>query len=108
MPHPPTAAQTPAPAPARRRGRPGHDRDAVLRTAIELFIAQGYDATSISDLASSLGVTKSAVYHHFPSKLALFESVFDRLQEKATREIEKRIDRYTANAHSEPVPMAAE
>ena len=77
MPHSPTAAQTPTSAPARRRGRPGHDREAVLRAAIELFIAQGYDATSISDLAGSLGVTKSAVYHHFPSKESLLGAALD-------------------------------
>lgn len=66
-----------SPAPARRRGRPGHDREAVLRAAIELFIAQGYDATSISDLAGSLGVTKSAVYHHFSSKESLLGAALD-------------------------------
>ena len=38
-------------------------------------------------------VTKGALYHHFPSKLALFESVYDRLQEQTTREIEKEIGR---------------
>ena len=66
-----------SPAPARRRGRPGHDREAVLRAAIDLFIAQGYDATSISDLAGSLGVTKSAVYHHFSSKESLLGAALD-------------------------------
>lgn len=78
----PVPAPAPAPAPAaRRRGRPGHDRAAVLRAAIDLFIAQGYDATSLSDLASSLGVTKSAVYHHFPSKEALLAAALDEALE---------------------------
>ncbi|GGM21063.1 TetR/AcrR family transcriptional regulator [Promicromonospora citrea] len=67
-----------ADAPARRpRGRPGHDRAAVLRAAIDLFIRRGYDATSISDLAAELGVTKSAVYHHFASKEALLAAALD-------------------------------
>lgn len=70
------STETPA-ATARRRGRPGHDRDAVLRTAIDLFIRQGYDATSISDLAGELGVTKSAVYHHFASKEELLAAALD-------------------------------
>ena len=51
-----------------RRGRPGHDQAAVLRAAIDLFNRKGYDATSIGDVADELGVTKSAVYHHVPSK----------------------------------------
>ena len=54
--------------PAPRRGRPGYDQAAVLRTAIELFNRQGYDGTSMGDLAAELGVTKSAIYHHVPSK----------------------------------------
>lgn len=62
---------------ARRPGRPGHDREAVLRTAIDLFIRQGYDATSISDLAGELGLTKSAVYHHFASKEELLAAALD-------------------------------
>lgn len=66
---------------ARRRGRPGHDRETVLRHAIDLFNKQGYDATSISDLAAHLGVTKSALYHHFPSKDALLAAALDEALE---------------------------
>lgn len=58
----------------RSRGRPGHDRETVLRRAIDLFNLKGYDATSIGDLTSDLGVTKSALYHHFPSKESLLEA----------------------------------
>ncbi len=56
---------------------PGSDRDTVLRRAIELFIRQGYDATSINDLAVDLGVSKSALYHHFASKEALLSAALD-------------------------------
>jgi AcrR family transcriptional regulator len=60
-----------------RRGRPGHDQQSVLRVAIELFNRQGYDATSMGDLARELGLTKSAIYHHVPSKEHLLESAID-------------------------------
>jgi AcrR family transcriptional regulator len=63
--------------PPTRRGRPGHDRDAVLRCAIDLFNCRGYDATSVSDLARALGTVKSAVYHHVPSKERLLELALD-------------------------------
>ena len=66
----------PAP-PAARRGRPGYDQQTVLRRAIELFNTQGYDATSIGDLARDLGLTKSAIYHHVPSKEALLSAALD-------------------------------
>jgi len=67
-----TAEQAP-----RRRGRPGHGPDDVLDTAIGLFIDRGYDATSIGDIAAALGITKSAIYHHFDSKEALLASALD-------------------------------
>lgn len=51
-----------------RRGRPGYDQETVLRRAVELFNRQGYDATSMGDIAKDLGLTKSAIYHHVPSK----------------------------------------
>jgi AcrR family transcriptional regulator len=57
-----------APAVPVKRGRPGYDRDAVLAVAVQLFNEQGYDATSVADLAQRLGLTKSALYHHFASK----------------------------------------
>ena len=60
-----------------RRGRPGHDQAAVLRAAIDLFNRKGYDATSIGDVAEELGVTKSAVYHHVPSKEHLLSEALD-------------------------------
>ena len=60
-----------------RRGRPGYDQETVLRRAIELFNTQGYDATSIGDLARDLGLTKSAIYHHVSSKEALLSAALD-------------------------------
>ena len=60
-----------------RRGRPGNDQAAVLRTAIDLFNRQGYDGTSMGDLAAELGITKSAIYHHVPSKEHLLSEALD-------------------------------
>ncbi len=62
---------------APRRGRPGHDQQAVLRAAIAVFNRQGYDHTSVGDLAAELGVTKSAIYHHVPSKEHLLSEALD-------------------------------
>ncbi|MEV6305279.1 TetR/AcrR family transcriptional regulator [Actinoplanes sp. NPDC051861] len=62
----------------RRRGRPGHDQDAVLAAAVRLFNAHGYDATSMFDIAESLGITKSTLYHHVSSKEQLLGMAVDR------------------------------
>ena len=64
-------------APPPRRGRPGYDRDQVVGIAVQLFNEQGYDATSVADLAARLGLTKSALYHHVSSKEAILQSALD-------------------------------
>ncbi len=81
----------PAPAPA-RRGRPGYDQETVLRRAIELFNRQGYDATSIGDLARELGLTKSAIYHHVPSKEALLTAALDEALDGLTAAIDAAVN----------------
>mgnify|MGYP003694489307 CR=1 FL=1 len=43
----------------------------MCRTAAQLFRDRGYDATSVSDVARALGMTKAGLYHHFESKEAL-------------------------------------
>jgi AcrR family transcriptional regulator len=67
-----------APAAPRKRGRPGHDQDAVLTAAVRLFNERGYDATSMFDIAESLGITKSSVYHHISGKEQLLQMAMDR------------------------------
>jgi AcrR family transcriptional regulator len=60
-----------------RRGRPGYDRRGVLEVSVRAFNEFGFDATSIAMLAERLGLSKSAVYHHFPSKDHLLEAALD-------------------------------
>jgi AcrR family transcriptional regulator len=61
----------------RRRGRPGHDQEAVLTAAVRLFNERGYEATSMGDLAESLGITKSSIYHHVSGKQELLRMAID-------------------------------
>ena len=74
-----------------RRGRPGYDQETVLRRAVDLFNAQGYDATSIGDLARELGLTKSAIYHHVPSKEALLSAALDEALDSLTSAIDEAV-----------------
>jgi AcrR family transcriptional regulator len=79
---------------SRRRGRPGHDQSAVLTAAVRLFNAHGYDATSMFDIAESLGITKSTLYHHVTSKEQLLTMAVDRalgaLEEAAREAVESQ------------------
>ncbi len=64
--------------PTTRRGRPGYDRESLLRVAVAVFNDRGYDGTSMEDLANRLGITKSAIYHHVPSKTELLRLAVNR------------------------------
>ncbi len=79
-------AQTQAPpiSPSRR-----DTRAEILAVGSELFIEQGYKATSLREIAERLGITKAALYYHFPSKddilRALMEPVDGIIDELLTR-----------------------
>jgi len=47
-------------------------RGRILKAAEECFVRDGYDAASVAEICERAGVTKGALYHHFPSKQALF------------------------------------
>jgi AcrR family transcriptional regulator len=64
--------------PSRRRGRPGHDLEAVLRAAVEVFNERGYDGASMEDVSRRLGIAKSGIYHHVSGKEELLKMALDR------------------------------
>ncbi len=66
------------PAQRSRRGRPGYDLESLLAVAVRLFNERGYDGTSMEDLSRKLGITKSAIYHHVPSKEELLRLAVGR------------------------------
>jgi len=51
-----------------RQGLLQEPRREILRTAARLFQQQGYDATSMNDVAAALKLSKGGLYHHFQSK----------------------------------------
>lgn len=61
-------------------------RQDILRTAARLFQQQGYDATSMNDVAAALKLSKGGLYHHFQSKdeilLNLMNHALDVTQER--------------------------
>lgn len=55
-------------------GRPASfEREAAVRTALDLFWARGYEGVSIADLTAAIGVAPPSLYHAFGSKAGLFE-----------------------------------
>lgn len=58
-----------------RRG--GGTREKIQQVALELFAEQGYDKTSLREIAERLEVTKAALYYHFRTKDDIVASLFD-------------------------------
>src|ERR1700751_1500151 len=57
-------------------------REGVLRAAVRMFNAQGFHATSLDDVAASLGVSKPTIYHYLGNKdQVLFECVTRGLEQ---------------------------
>ena len=73
---------------SQRRGRPGYDQQGILRVAVAAFNEYGYDATSMGVLADRLGLSKSAIYHHFASK----DEILDRALDHALSSLEGVFD----------------
>jgi AcrR family transcriptional regulator len=78
-------------------------RSEILAAATEVFAAHGYRATNLGDVAKRLGVTRQALYYHFPSKddilFGVFLSFFDILDatvEDAVAGIEEPGERFRA------------
>ncbi|GAA0903940.1 TetR/AcrR family transcriptional regulator [Virgisporangium aurantiacum] len=52
-------------------------RRRIQEVALELFTEQGYEATSLREIAERLGVTKAALYYHFKTKEEIIGSLID-------------------------------
>ena len=49
----------------------------LLESALEVFVAQGYHAAAMDDIAERAGVSKPVLYQHFPGKLELYLALLD-------------------------------
>jgi AcrR family transcriptional regulator len=52
-------------------------RARIQEVALDLFIDEGYDKTSLREIAERLGVTKAALYYHFPTKEDIVSSMVE-------------------------------
>ncbi len=62
----------------RRRAEPASGRERVLDAAAARFVSQGYDATTLRQIAADVGIKAGSIYHHFASKDELFTAVLQQ------------------------------
>ena len=64
-------------------------RDRILKAALELFSARGYEGTSIRDIAEQMEMTKAAVFYHFPAKEDLLAAILGPVMARVGHVLEK-------------------
>lgn len=76
------------PPPRRTQGeRRAATRAALLAAGRELFTAKGFAAAGREEIVERAGVTRGAMYHHFPSKEALFQAVYEACEEEVLAQV---------------------
>ncbi|MFJ8150061.1 TetR/AcrR family transcriptional regulator [Streptomyces sp. NPDC096048] len=63
----------------KQQRRRGDTRQRIQDVALELFVEQGYEKTSLREIAERLDVTKAALYYHFKTKEEILVSIFEDL-----------------------------
>ena len=76
-------------------------KERILASALEMFSQNGYAGTNIRELSESLGLVKSAMYRHFESKEAIWNTLLDEL-------IAYYEARFGSTEHLPPVPDSLE
>lgn len=75
----------------RRKKNPELVRVQLLESARRLAMENGLGAVGVEAVAVDAGVTKGGLFHHFPSKQALIDAVFEHLLQEFEADLERRI-----------------
>ena len=71
----------------------GNTKQEILEASLDLFSVQGFEATSISQIANAVGIRKASLYSHFENKQAILDAlVKDVLDQYAEHSIFKKTD----------------
>lgn len=74
-------------------------RAQLLDAAQEVFVAAGYHAAAMDDIAERAGVSKPVLYQHFPGKLDLYLALLDRHTAELAAAVEAALASTTVNKH---------
>ncbi len=77
---------------------PEERKQEILDTAMKLFYEKGYEKTSITDIANTIGIAQGLCYRYFPSKESLFDHAIDRYAQQL-------VDRLTPSKAQKEKPL---
>ena len=67
-------------------------REQLLMSAQTIFVARGYHAAAMDEIAENAGVSKPVLYQHFPSKLDLYLALLEQSTEDLVRRVQSALD----------------
>ena len=70
----------------------------IMESALALFVQNGYHGTSVKDITEKVGLTKGALYAHFPGKGALLLRIIDEFRKRFIDEMERVVSRTDTDA----------
>jgi AcrR family transcriptional regulator len=82
-------------------------RRQLLGAAQEVFVAQGYHAAAMDEIAERAGVSKPVLYQHFPGKLELYLALLDEHAEALVRTVREALESTTDNKQRVQASMRA-
>ena len=60
----------------------GNTKQEILEVALDLFSVQGFEATSVSQIADAVGIRKASLYSHFQNKQAILDALVNEVLEQ--------------------------
>jgi AcrR family transcriptional regulator len=79
----------------------------LLESALQIFVAQGYHAAAMDDIAERAGVSKPVLYQHFPRKLDLYVALLDGACDEAVANVRQALASTTDNEERVAASTAA-
>lgn len=89
-------------------------KSAILVAALDLFVKQGYHSTSTASIAKAAGVATGTLFHHYPSKDAIMNSLFLNIKQEFADYIMQHslthddLEKYTYNVWNKAIDWAIE
>ncbi|MGN1028115.1 MAG: TetR/AcrR family transcriptional regulator [Faecousia sp.] len=85
----------------------GNTKQEILEASLELFSVQGFEATSISQIANAVGIRKASLYSHFENKQAILDALVKQvLEQYETHSIFAGANQEKAEGHRPLTPEA--